>query len=110
MPSNRPTRRFRSAVLGWTDCESGDELTVRVRASERFLRNLEPLGFHGLEDQAPGAQQDPRAGPSAGTALEQAAPGVRDAGASPPGERLSAVVSRSGSGPGKSFRSVLGRS
>ena len=41
MPSNRkPERRFRSALLGWTDEESGDELTVRVRGSDRFLRDL----------------------------------------------------------------------
>lgn len=110
MPVNRPSpRRFRSALLGWTDHESGDELTVRVRGSERFLRNLEPLGFRSIEDQRLGARQDPDAGPAAcAQAKDQAVPpGTRPAN---PGERLSAIVSRTGPGSRKSFRSVLGSS
>ena len=107
--NNQSPRRFRSALLGWTDHESGDELTVRVRGSERFLRNLEPLGFRSIEDQRQGALQDPGAGPAAGaSAPEQAVrPGTRPAD---PGESLSAVVSRTGTGSRKSFRSVLGSS
>jgi hypothetical protein len=39
------TRRMRSLVLAWHDEESGDELTIDVRGSERFLEGLRPLGF-----------------------------------------------------------------
>jgi len=39
-----PTRLF-----GWTDPESGERLTVRMRGTERFLQALEPLGFEALE-------------------------------------------------------------
>jgi hypothetical protein len=112
MPLNRPSaRRFRSALLGWTDRESGDELTVRVRGSERFLRDLEPLGFRGLDGDSQGAQQDPDAEPPAGSVPDPTAPGagVPATRTLRPGERLSAVVSRTGPGSGKRFRSVLGR-
>jgi len=108
MPLNSPSnRRFRSALLGWTDRESGDELTVRVRGTERFLRDLEPIGFRGLEVEQ-GDLQDPRAWPPAGAAPAQAGPDVPGSRTPPPGERLSAVVSRTGLGSRKSFRSVLG--
>ena len=58
-----PVRAFRSALLGWTDPESGDRLTVTVRGSEAFLADLEPLGFEplGLEPlgfEPEGAQLD----------------------------------------------------
>lgn len=36
-------------TLGWTDPETGQRLTVRLRGSARFLQALEPLGFEQLE-------------------------------------------------------------
>ena len=39
-----PTRLF-----SWTDPESGQRLTLRMRGSESFLQALEPLGFEALE-------------------------------------------------------------
>jgi hypothetical protein len=44
-------RAFRSALLGWTDPESGEQLTVKVRGSEEFLRRLEPIGFERLQGE-----------------------------------------------------------
>jgi len=55
-PSNQPAPNlgrvrasFRSVLLGWTDEESGDRLTVQLRGSERFLGDLTPLGQMGFE-------------------------------------------------------------
>jgi hypothetical protein len=48
----QPLRAFRSALLGWTDPESGEQLTVKVRGSEDFLRRLEPIGFERLQGEA----------------------------------------------------------
>jgi hypothetical protein len=48
----RSLRAFRSALLGWTDPESGEQLTVKVRGSEDFLRRLEPIGFERLHGEA----------------------------------------------------------
>jgi hypothetical protein len=45
-------RAFRSALLGWTDPESGEQLTVTVRGSEDFLSRLEPVGFERLQGDA----------------------------------------------------------
>lgn len=56
------SRHLRSLVLAWRDEESGDELTIDVRGSERFLEGLSPLGFvpvgeasrtHGEPDSEP---------------------------------------------------------
>ena len=41
-----PTRLF-----GWTDPESGQRLTLRMRGTESFLQALEPLGFEALESR-----------------------------------------------------------
>jgi hypothetical protein len=39
------TRSVRSALLSWTDTDSEARLTVEVSGSERFLQELERLGF-----------------------------------------------------------------
>ena len=62
-------RRLRSLVLAWHDEESGDDLTVDVRGSERFLKGLVPLGFVPLgklceEDPTQRAAQHPSGQPS----------------------------------------------
>ncbi len=49
------SRHLRSLVLAWHDEESGDELTIDVRGSERFLKGLRPLGFVPL-GEAPRTQ------------------------------------------------------
>ena len=45
------SRRLRSLVLAWHDEETGDELTIDVRGSERFLKGLRPLGFVPVEKE-----------------------------------------------------------
>lgn len=45
-------RRLRSLVLAWHDEESGDELTVDVRGSDRFLEGLSPLGFVPVAEES----------------------------------------------------------
>ncbi|HTF91312.1 MAG TPA: hypothetical protein VK843_23065 [Planctomycetota bacterium] len=45
-------RKLRSLTLAWHDEESGDDLTVNVRGSERFLKGLTPLGFVPVEETA----------------------------------------------------------
>jgi hypothetical protein len=49
--STPSTRHVRSLVLAWRDEVSGDELTVDVRGSQRFLEGLRPLGFVPLGEQ-----------------------------------------------------------
>lgn len=51
-------RRFRSLMLGWTDPDSGDRLTARVRGGAELIDELESLGFEILED-APGQVDAP---------------------------------------------------
>lgn len=50
-----------SRLFGWTDPESGQRLTVRMRGTERFLQALEPLGFEALEarDGQPDVEAEP---------------------------------------------------
>ena len=43
-------RRFRSLMLGWTDPDSGDRLTARIRGGAELVHELEGLGFEVLED------------------------------------------------------------
>lgn len=50
-------RRFRSLMLGWTDPDSGDRLTARIRGGAEMLHELEGLGFEVLED-APGSADE----------------------------------------------------
>ena len=40
---------FRSALLGWTDPESGARLRVQVRGECELVESLEPLGFELLD-------------------------------------------------------------
>lgn len=49
--NERPVvRAFRSAVLGWSDQESGDRLTLSVRGSKSFVEDLGRLGFESLDE------------------------------------------------------------
>ena len=51
-------------TLTWTDPESGQRLTLRLRGSARFLQALEPLGFELIESIAgePFEDHDTRGG------------------------------------------------
>ena len=56
-------RRLHSLILSWHDEESGDDLTVDILGSERFLKDLMPLGFVPLAErstEARAAQPSPR--------------------------------------------------
>ena len=53
---------WRSLVLGWTDPESGDELTMDVRGGAEFARGLAGMGFEILAEPDPGADQPARPG------------------------------------------------
>lgn len=67
---NRPSARdghvrhaFRSLILGWTDPESGDQLTVDVRGGGEFARELRSSGFEVLATRelagaAPAAREE----------------------------------------------------
>ena len=62
-PSARPVRHaWRSLVLGWTDPESGDELTLDVRGGAEFARGLEGMGFEILAQPDAGADAPTRSG------------------------------------------------
>jgi hypothetical protein len=56
---------LRSLALTWRDEETGDELVVDVRGSERFLEGLRPLGFvpaaerHGTLRSSASPRQSP---------------------------------------------------
>src|SRR5678815_4316958 len=51
---------IRDRVLGWTDPESGDELTMHVRGGAEFARGLPGMCFEILAE--PDAGQDHSAG------------------------------------------------
>ncbi len=67
------SRRLRSLVLAWRDEESGDELTIDVRGSERFLEGLRPLGFVPVGD-APRTHCERDSMPHAANALQSRSP------------------------------------
>lgn len=84
-------RHVRSLVLAWRDEESGDELTVDVRGSQRFLEGLRPLGFVPLGElpQAGIGQRLPAVHPAGEGAVERSiaargAPRRRGAGVDDP--------------------------
>ena len=62
--ASKPSVRhaWRSLVLGWTDPESGDELTMDVRGGAEFARGLAGMGFEILAEPDPGRDQSARPG------------------------------------------------
>ena len=70
--------RFRSALLGWTDPESGERLTVDLHGSDSFLQALERMGFEHLADAAASGRAQERSFGSPGAAAwtDAARPGV----------------------------------
>jgi hypothetical protein len=53
---------WRSLVLGWSDPESGDELTLDVRGGAEFARGLAGMGFEILAEPDPGQEPEVRRG------------------------------------------------
>lgn len=62
--ASKPSVRhaWRSLVLGWTDPESGDELTMDVRGGVEFARGLAGMGFEILAEPDPGQDRPARPG------------------------------------------------
>jgi hypothetical protein len=51
--AERPIRAFRSALLGWSDDETGDHLTLRIEGPSAFVDELSRVGFEDLERARP---------------------------------------------------------
>ncbi len=71
-------RRFRSVLLGWTDPETGDRLSVRMDGSRSLVSRLERDGFEVLTTEEPGSLPGSLPGPARGThpGLDGQDPGV----------------------------------
>jgi len=74
-PSNESTatgvapRHLRSLALAWHDEESGDDLSIDVQGSERFLKGLVSMGFRPVPSQ----NRHGRSAPVSRRATERAA-------------------------------------